>query len=98
SAGNVRVALELADGLTVAQLRGSAEWSGPDGVGPVARRTYRGLLDRMTPEETARRAACAPGRSGVRRRTGRTEHPLRALLCRERVGSPADVEAAHAVE
>ncbi|HEV6954661.1 MAG TPA: LuxR family transcriptional regulator [Promicromonospora sp.] len=98
SAGNVRVALELADGLTVAQLRGSAEWSGPDVVGPVARRTYRGLLDRMTPEETARLAACAPVRSGVRRGTGRTEHPLLALLCRERVGSPADVEAAHAVE
>lgn len=79
SAGNVRVALELADPLSAAQLRGSAEWAGPHAVGPVARRAYRVLLDGLTPAEAERLAA-----------TVGAAHPLLALLCRERSGAGRD--------
>lgn len=81
SAGNVRIALELADPLSAAQLRGSAGWAGPDVVGPAARRAYRVLLDRLTPAETERLATAVPGPDGHG-----AEHPLLALLCRERAG------------
>lgn len=53
SAGNPRVALELADALGPGQLRGSAGWSGPRAVGPAARRAYRTLLDGLTPAQAA---------------------------------------------
>ncbi|MFI2363942.1 LuxR C-terminal-related transcriptional regulator [Promicromonospora sp. NPDC019610] len=45
SAGNPRIALELADGLSPAQQRGDTEWAGPRTVGPAARRAYRDLVD-----------------------------------------------------
>ncbi|MBO0608650.1 LuxR C-terminal-related transcriptional regulator [Myceligenerans salitolerans] len=45
SAGNPRLALELAQDLSVAQLRGGALWHGPDSAGSAARRTYRHALE-----------------------------------------------------
>ncbi|MFE7506937.1 LuxR C-terminal-related transcriptional regulator [Promicromonospora sp. NPDC057488] len=45
SAGNPRIALELADGLSPAQQRGDSKWPGPQNVGPAARRAYREFLD-----------------------------------------------------
>lgn len=45
SAGNPRIALELADALSPAQQRGDTEWTGPHTAGPAARRAYRDLLD-----------------------------------------------------
>ncbi|WP_201845179.1 helix-turn-helix transcriptional regulator [Myceligenerans indicum] len=47
SEGNPRLALELAQELSVAQLRGGALWHGPDAAGTAARRTYRHLLERV---------------------------------------------------
>ncbi|MGW2092368.1 hypothetical protein [Promicromonospora sukumoe] len=54
SAGNPRVALELADGLSEAQRRGDVGWSGPRTVGLAARRAYRGLVDEAGTADVAR--------------------------------------------
>lgn len=47
SAGNPRLAHELAQELSVAQLRGGAIWHGPGVVGPAARRAYRHVLTQL---------------------------------------------------
>ncbi|WP_344098986.1 LuxR C-terminal-related transcriptional regulator [Myceligenerans crystallogenes] len=47
SAGNPRLAHELAQELSVAQLRGGAIWHGPGVVGPAARRAYRHVLEQV---------------------------------------------------
>ncbi|GAB4084334.1 hypothetical protein GCM10028784_09640 [Myceligenerans cantabricum] len=47
SEGNPRLALDLAQELSVAQLRGGALWHGPDDVGPAAQRTYRHLIEQL---------------------------------------------------
>lgn len=47
SAGNPRLALELAQELSVAQLRGGAFWHGPDLAGSAAQRTYRHVLEKI---------------------------------------------------
>lgn len=78
SSGNPRIALELVDGLSPAQQRGSAHWSGPDTVGPVARRAYRMLLDGAEHDS---------GGDSLNRLALR--YPLLELLCREQ-GSGAD--------
>ncbi|MGI5190420.1 helix-turn-helix transcriptional regulator [Promicromonospora sp. CA-289599] len=56
SSGNPRIALELADGLSPAQRRGDVLWPGPDGVGPVARRTFRVLRGGLDATATSRLA------------------------------------------
>lgn len=75
SSGNPRIALELADGLSPAQLRGGEHWARPRAVGPVARRTYRGLLDGLD-EDRLRRAAA--------------RYPLLGLLTLPHQGPDAD--------
>ncbi|WP_246012702.1 LuxR C-terminal-related transcriptional regulator [Myceligenerans xiligouense] len=47
SEGNPRLALELAQDLSVAQLRGGALWHGPDAAGSAAARTYRHVLGKI---------------------------------------------------
>jgi DNA-binding CsgD family transcriptional regulator len=56
SSGNPRIALELADALSPAQRRGGTHWPGPDGVGPVARRTFQVLLGGLDATATSRLA------------------------------------------
>ncbi|MBE1874318.1 LuxR C-terminal-related transcriptional regulator [Myceligenerans pegani] len=51
SAGNPRLALELAQDLSVAQLRGGALWHGPDTAGSAAQRTYRHALETVDEPE-----------------------------------------------
>lgn len=51
SAGNPRLATELAEGLTAAQLRGDREWTAPEQVGPAGRRAYQVLLDGLDATE-----------------------------------------------
>ncbi|MFI6424003.1 LuxR C-terminal-related transcriptional regulator [Promicromonospora sp. NPDC050880] len=84
SAGNPRLALELAGSLTGAELRGDAAWAGPDGVGSAARRAYRSMLAGLDPA-TAAALAAAPLTPAVpaRREDRAVRHPLLALLCRE---------------
>lgn len=70
SSGNPRIALELADGLSPGQLRGGAHWPGPDGVGPVARRTFQVLLGGLDATARSRLANHAVlARAGVLDRT-----------------------------
>jgi len=97
SAGNPRLALELAGSLTPAELRGDALWAGPDGVGPAARRAYRALLAGLDPSAAAALAAAPlmpPGgrRAGDARDGQAVRHPLLALLCRESRGADAVAE------
>jgi DNA-binding CsgD family transcriptional regulator len=56
SSGNPRIALELADGLSPGQRRGGEHWPGPDGIGPVARRTFQVLLGGLDDVATSRLA------------------------------------------
>ncbi|MFD2797325.1 LuxR C-terminal-related transcriptional regulator [Promicromonospora vindobonensis] len=93
SAGNPRLALELAGSLSAAELCGDVAWTGPESVGSAARRAYRALLAGLDPA-TATALATAPLEgASVARRDGRAavRHPLLALLCREAHG--ADDEA-----
>ncbi|GAA4721244.1 regulatory protein, luxR family [Promicromonospora umidemergens] len=89
SAGNPRLALELAGALSAAELCGDVAWTGPDDVGSAARRAYRTLLAGLDPATTAALADAPLGRTSVVRRDGRAtvRHPLLALLCREARGA-----------
>jgi len=104
SAGNPRLALELAGSLSTAELRGDAAWTGPDTVGSAARRAYRAMLAGLDPATMTALAATPLVGSATARRDGRTavRHPLLALLCREARGvegrgtdTPADTRDAH---
>ncbi|WP_419702947.1 helix-turn-helix transcriptional regulator [Promicromonospora sp. NFX87] len=75
SSGSPRIALELADELSPAQLRGDAGWIGPETVGPVARRAYRYLLDGLAVPAPAGREL-----GEVRANRPTSYHPLLALL------------------
>lgn len=106
SAGNPRLALELAGSLSTAELRGDAAWAGPETVGSAARRAYRTMLAGLDPATMTALAAAPLGGAGAAHRDGRTavRHPLLALLCREartadgtsdgRGAVPADAEMA----
>ncbi|MCP2264811.1 LuxR C-terminal-related transcriptional regulator [Promicromonospora thailandica] len=83
SAGNPRLALELAGSLSPAELRGDAAWAGPDGVGSAARRAYRALLAGLDPATTAALAAAPLSPTSAHRDERAVRHPLLALLCRE---------------
>ncbi|MFD7311071.1 helix-turn-helix transcriptional regulator [Promicromonospora sp. NPDC059942] len=74
SAGNPRIALELAHGLSPAQQRGDIEWPGPQSAGPAARRAYRYLLDG----------------SGTTTDDATVSHPLLALVHDELSATPTD--------
>ena len=76
SAGNPRIALELADGLSPAQQRGGEHWAGPHTVGPAARRSYQVLLDGLD-------AAPAPVPDDAARGRLAARYPLLAVLWRE---------------
>ncbi|WP_125777147.1 helix-turn-helix transcriptional regulator [Antribacter gilvus] len=59
SAGNPRLALEIAENLTPAQLQGGAPWA-PTTVGEAARRAYRPVLASLAADEVAVLAAAVP--------------------------------------
>jgi DNA-binding CsgD family transcriptional regulator len=92
SAGNPRLALELAGGLSAAELCGDVAWTGPESVGPAARRAYRALLAGLDPATMTALATAPLGGASVVRREGRAtvRHPLLALLCREARGADGD--------
>jgi hypothetical protein len=85
SAGNPRLALELAGSLSAAELRGDTSWAGPETVGSAARRAYRVMLEGLDPATTTALATAPLGTTSVVRRDDRStvRHPLLALLCRE---------------
>ncbi|WP_274993180.1 helix-turn-helix transcriptional regulator [Promicromonospora iranensis] len=89
SAGNPRLALELAGSLSAAELRGDVSWAGPETVGSAARRAYRAMLAGLDPATMTALAAAPLGDVSVVRREGRStvRHPLLALLCREVCGA-----------
>ncbi|GHH72270.1 helix-turn-helix transcriptional regulator [Promicromonospora soli] len=89
SAGNPRLALELAGALSGAELRGDASWTGPEVVGAAARRAYRAMLAGLDPATMTALAGAPLGDVSVARRDGRStvRHPLLSLLCREVRGS-----------
>ncbi|MBA8811478.1 helix-turn-helix transcriptional regulator [Promicromonospora sukumoe] len=102
SAGNPRLALELAGALSGAELRGDASWTGPETAGSAARRVYRAMLDGLDPATMTALAAAplgaAPlGGAALARRDGRTavRHPLLALMCREARGTDGESREAH---
>jgi DNA-binding CsgD family transcriptional regulator len=94
SAGNPRLALELAGTLSTAELRGDASWAGPDTVGSAARRAYRAMLAGLDPATMTALAAAPLGGAAMARGDGRTtvRHPLLALLCREVRGADGPAE------
>lgn len=102
SAGNPRLALELAGSLSAAELRGDASWTGPDTVGSAARRAYRAMLAGLDPATMTALAAVHLGGVAVARRDGRStvRHPLLSLLCREARGADghADGHEAYVVD
>jgi hypothetical protein len=89
SAGNPRLALELAGSLSAAELRGDASWAGPETVGSAARRAYRAMLEGLDPATTTALSTAPLGATSVVRRDDRSavRHPLLALLCREARGA-----------
>ncbi|MFD6448081.1 LuxR C-terminal-related transcriptional regulator [Promicromonospora sp. NPDC060204] len=103
SAGNPRLALELAGSLSAAELRGDASWTGPETAGSAARRVYRAMLAGLDPA-TMTALATAPlgnpplGGAALARRDGRSavRHPLLALLCREARGTDGHVDGREA--
>jgi DNA-binding CsgD family transcriptional regulator len=85
SAGNPRLALELAGSLSAAELRGDVSWAGPETVGSAARRAYRAMLAGLDPVTMTVLAAEPLGGAPRAHRDGGSAvgHPLLALLCRE---------------
>lgn len=85
SAGNPRLALELAGALSAAELRGDVRWAGPVAVGSAARRAYRTLLAGLDAATMSALAAVPLGGPAPAGRDDRAavRHPLLALLCRE---------------
>lgn len=107
SAGNPRIALELAGALSSGELRGDAAWAGPEVVGSAARRVYRAMLAGLDPATMTALAAAPLGAAPLggaaleRRDAGSAvRHPLLALLCREARGGEghADVRDAQVAE
>ncbi|WP_369371034.1 LuxR C-terminal-related transcriptional regulator [Promicromonospora sp. Populi] len=94
SAGNPRIALELAGSLTAAELGGDASWTGPETVGSAARRAYRAMLAGLDPATMTALAATPLGSTTTARRDGRStvRHPLLALLCREVRGADGQAD------
>ena len=93
SAGNPRLALELAGSLSAAELCGDVAWSGPESVSSGARRAYRAMLAGLDPATMTALATAPLGGASVVRRDGRAtvRHPLLALLCREARGTDGHV-------
>lgn len=89
SAGNPRLATELAGALSAAELCGDVAWAGPETVGSAARRAYRAMLAGLNPATMTALATTPLGGASVVRRDGRStvRHPLLALLCREARGA-----------
>jgi DNA-binding CsgD family transcriptional regulator len=94
SAGNPRLALELAGALSSAELRGDASWAAPEVVGAAARRAYRAMLAGLDPATMTALAAAPLGDVSVARRDGRStvRHPLLSLLCREVCGADGNAD------
>jgi DNA-binding CsgD family transcriptional regulator len=94
SAGNPRLALELAGALSGAELRGDASWTGPEIVGAAARRAYRAMLAGLDPATTTALAGAPLGDVSVASRDGRStvRHPLLSLLCREVRGADGNAD------
>ncbi|MGI5189530.1 LuxR C-terminal-related transcriptional regulator [Promicromonospora sp. CA-289599] len=99
SAGNPRLALELAGSLSAAELRGDASWAGPETVGSAARRAYRAMLAGLDPATMTALATAPLGGASAARRDGRSSvrHPLLALLCKEVRGADGQVDGRDAL-